>query len=138
MYLDVKISDKLVRPQQISRPDARSLRLNVVRNRTMIDLREKVVMIAGANGGIGSHVAEVLVECGATTALSFRNNPARVEEVRTKAASAGTKCHVTQVDMTRIDAVARWAESVVNMYGRIDVAVNCCGSNGPFLLFADQ
>jgi len=104
----------------------------------VIDLKDKVAMIAGANGGIGSHVAEVLVECGATTALSFRNNPARVEEVRTKAASAGTKCHVTQVDMTRIDAVARWAESVVNMYGRIDVAVNCCGSNGPFLLFADQ
>jgi len=104
----------------------------------VIDLKDKVVMIAGANGGIGSHVAEVLVECGATTALSFRNNSARVEEVRTKAASAGTKCHVAQVDMTSIDAAARWAESVVNMYGKIDAAVNCCGSNGPFMLFADQ
>src|SRR5712672_1862829 len=85
-YLDVKISDKLVRPQQISHPDARYLRLKVVRNRTMIDLREKVVVIAGANGGIGSHVAEVLVECGATTALGFHNSSVRVEEVRVKAA----------------------------------------------------
>jgi 2-hydroxycyclohexanecarboxyl-CoA dehydrogenase len=112
--------------------------LKVVRNRAMIDLKDKVVMIAGANGGIGSHVAEVLIECGATTALSFHNNSARVEEVRVKAASAGKDCRVAQVDITSIDAVARWAESVATMFGKIDAAVNCCGSNGPFKLFADQ
>ena len=55
----------------------------------MIDLKDKVVMVAGANGGIGSHVAEVLIECGATTALSFHNNSARLEEGRTKLSAAG-------------------------------------------------
>jgi 2-hydroxycyclohexanecarboxyl-CoA dehydrogenase len=104
----------------------------------MIDLKDKVVMIAGANGGIGSHVAEVFVECGATTALGFHNSSARVEEVRSKAVSAGQSCHVMQVDMTDIEVAARWAESVTNMFGKIDAAVNCCGSNGPFRLFADQ
>ena len=104
----------------------------------MIDLKGKVVMIAGANGGIGSHVAEVLIQCGATTALSFHNSSARLEEARTKAASAGINCHVAQVDMTNIDAAVRWAESVLSMCGKIDAAVNCCGSNGPFMLFADQ
>jgi len=72
----------------------------------MIDLKDKVVMIAGANGGIGSHVAEVLVECGATTALGFHFNSARVEEVRVKAASAGKDCRVAQIDITNIDTVA--------------------------------
>jgi 2-hydroxycyclohexanecarboxyl-CoA dehydrogenase len=104
----------------------------------MTDLTGKIVMVAGANGGIGSHVAEVLVECGATTVLGFHNNSARVEEVRIKAASAGRDCHVAQVDLTNIDAAARWADSVVDMFGTIDAAVNCCGTNDPFRLFDDQ
>src|SRR5258705_6611045 len=86
-------------------PNARYLHLKVVRNRAVIDLKDKVVMIAGANGGIGSHVAEVLIECGTTTALGLHFNSAQDDEVRVKAASAGKDCRLSQIDITKLDSV---------------------------------
>ena len=104
----------------------------------MIDLGGKVVMIAGASGGIGSHVAEVFIECGARVALAFRTDSPRMEEVRQKVAATGNPLHSSQVDMTRIDDVMQWTQSVMEAFGGIDVAINCCGVNDPFTLLRDQ
>jgi 2-hydroxycyclohexanecarboxyl-CoA dehydrogenase len=104
----------------------------------VIDLSGKVVMIAGASGGIGSHVAEVFIECGASVALAFRTDSPRMEEVRQKMAATGKPSLSSQVDMTRIANVMRWTQSVIEEFGEIDVVINCCGSNDPFTLLRDQ
>ncbi len=104
----------------------------------MIDLGGKVVMIAGASGGIGSHVAEVFIECGAHVALAFRTDSLRMEEVRQKAIATGNPSLSSQVDMTRIDEVMQWTQSVIGAFGCVDAVVNCCGSNDPFTLLRDQ
>ena len=104
----------------------------------MIDLDGKVVMIAGASGGIGSHVADVFIECGASVALAFRTDSPRMEEVRQKAGAAGKPWLCSQVDMTRIGDVLHWTQAATETFGRIDVAINCCGSNYPFTPLLDQ
>jgi 2-hydroxycyclohexanecarboxyl-CoA dehydrogenase len=104
----------------------------------MIDLSGRMAMIPGASGGIGSHVAEVLCECGADVALGYHGNPKRAEELCAKALTLGRQAHAEKVDATQLEDVQRWVNAVLRQHGRIDILANCCGWNGPFQLFKDQ
>lgn len=89
-------------------------------------LEDKVAMIHGAGGAIGSTVARTFASEGAQVFLSGRELTA-VEAVAHEIAAAGGSAKAAVVDALDEDAVERHAASVVHDAGRIDVVMNAIG-----------
>ena len=92
-----------------------------------LQLKDKVVMVVGATGGIGAAVAEAFAAEGASLALVGRDDArlaALAEALKTyDVASAAFTCDL--IDPARPAAVVHEAEA---RFGRIDVLVNCAGN----------
>lgn len=86
-------------------------------------MRDKVVVITGASGGIGAAVAEMLGTRGASVVLVAR----REHALREVASRCGQRAHPVVADVTRRDEVRRVVEESIAHFGRIDVWVNNVG-----------
>lgn len=94
--------------------------------RTPGTLRDKVVVITGAGGGIGREMALQAAEQGALLALSDWDADglaATVDLVKT----VGAEVRSDVVDVSDRAAVAQWATDVVGQLGRVNVLVNNAG-----------
>lgn len=90
------------------------------------DLEGKVVAIAGAGGGLGPVVSEVLAERGATLALAERN-PELAGKCRAELGVGDDRCDSYAVDLLDADAARGWAEHIAQRFGRIDALVHLVG-----------
>ena len=86
-------------------------------------LKDSVVVITGASGGIGAALAELLASRGASVVLAARREPA-LEAI---AARCGDRAHAVVADVTRRDEVRRLVKEAIARFGRIDVWVNNVG-----------
>lgn len=87
------------------------------------DLAGKIVLVTGAGRGIGSGIAEVLAEAGATVALNALT-PTFAEET---ARSIRGAVEVFSGDVTQTQGAESIALRVLQRFGRIDVLVNNLG-----------
>src|SRR3954464_2201424 len=90
------------------------------------DLRGKVAVVTGGNGGIGLGLAHGLADAGADIAVVARN------ETKSEAAVAdlkarGVKAIAVTTDVTDKGAIAAMVERVVGDLGRIDILINNAG-----------
>ena len=92
----------------------------------MTALRDSVVLITGAAGGIGRLLAHGAAERGATLVLWDRD-AARLHQVRDEVASAGATVLADVVDLADRAAIAAAAQQVLDQVGRIDVLINNAG-----------
>jgi 2-deoxy-D-gluconate 3-dehydrogenase len=104
------------------------------------DLRGKVAIVTGGNGGIGLGMARGLADAGADIAVVGRN------EEKSKAAVAdltarGVRAIAVAADVTDKDAVGAMIARVSGELGRIDVLINNAGMSirkPPHILEADE
>ncbi len=94
----------------------------------LFDLRGKVALVTGGNGGIGLGMARGLAEAGADIAVVGRN------EAKSMAAAAdltklGIKALSVVADVTDPSAVAAMVARVGRELGRLDILVNNAGIN---------
>jgi 2-deoxy-D-gluconate 3-dehydrogenase len=92
------------------------------------NLKGKVAIVTGGNGGIGLGMAHGLADAGADIAVVGRN------EEKSKAAVAdlvarGVRAIPVATDVTDKEAVSRMVERVKSELGRIDILVNNAGIN---------
>jgi len=92
------------------------------------DLRGKVAIVTGGNGGIGLGMARGLAEAGASIAIVGRNE-AKSNEAVAELQQRGTKAISVVADVTDKAAVATMIERTVRELGRIDTLVNNAGIN---------
>ena len=91
-------------------------------------MNEKVVVITGANSGIGLETAVAVAAMGATTVLACRNPgraAAAAHEVRERAAS--DQVHVVPLDLADLASVATAADQISASFDRVDVLINNAG-----------
>jgi short-subunit dehydrogenase len=88
-----------------------------------VAMKEKVVVITGASGGIGAALAEAVASRGASPVLVARREAA----LRAVAAKCGARAHAIVADVTRREAVRRVVSESITKFGRIDVWVNNVG-----------
>lgn len=87
-----------------------------------------VVVVTGANSGIGKETAVALAAMGATTILACRNPEkaaAAAAEVRERAASDAVG--VVILDLADLASVGTAAATIADRWGRVDVLVNNAG-----------
>ena len=90
------------------------------------DLSNKVIVITGASGGIGTAIARMFVAEGARVVLHCRKNRAQAESLRREFGDAQSL--VTQADLTRETEVRRLFIAAVRRFGRVDTLVANAGS----------
>ena len=89
----------------------------------MSKLKDKVVVITGASGGIGAATAEEAAQRGAKVVLVAR----REDALRAVAAKCGDDALVAVADVTQREQVRRVVSDTLARFGRIDVWMNNVG-----------
>src|SRR5437867_1498772 len=89
-------------------------------------LRNKVAVIYGAGGAIGSAAARAFAREGARLFLTGRQR-APVETVAKEIVSAGGSAEAAEVDALDEEAVDRHLQSVIDKAGRVDISFNAVG-----------
>jgi NAD(P)-dependent dehydrogenase (short-subunit alcohol dehydrogenase family) len=89
-------------------------------------LKNKVAVIYGAGGAVGSAVAHAFAREGAQVFLTGRHQ-ASVEAVAKEVVSAGGLAEAAQVDALDEPAVDRHLQAVIDRAGRVDVSFNAIG-----------
>jgi 3-oxoacyl-[acyl-carrier protein] reductase len=86
-------------------------------------LKDKVVLITGASGGIGKAFAIRFGEEGAKLLLTT-TNPSRAEGALAEIKSTGAEAVYVKADISREEDCANLAVEAEKAYGRVDVLVN--------------
>jgi len=91
-----------------------------------MDLRNQVVWVAGASQGIGRATARAFAAENSEVVLTARNETilrAMAHEFR----EHGFKTAVLPADLSKPETMDRVGEQIENLFGRLDVLVNCTG-----------
>ena len=91
-------------------------------------LKDKVVLITGAGGGLGSSFAKVMSAEGAVIILTDVSEKA-LSSVTCMAQEASISFAEYIMDVTKKDEISRVVSSIINTYGRIDVLLNNAGGS---------
>ena len=94
----------------------------------MFDLKGKVAIVTGGNGGIGLGMAQGLARAGARVVVAARNAAKSAAAVQALKA-LGSEALALEVDVTSEDSVKRLFASVAQQCGRIDILINNAGTN---------
>jgi NAD(P)-dependent dehydrogenase (short-subunit alcohol dehydrogenase family) len=89
-------------------------------------LKDKVAVIYGAGGAIGSAVARAFASEGANIFLTGRHL-APVEVVAKDIVSAGGSAEAAEVDALDEQAMDKHLQSVIDKAGRVDISFNAVG-----------
>lgn len=90
-------------------------------------MEDKIVLIVGGSGGIGSACAKKFAGEGATVVLAARSQP-KAEDVAKAINDDGGEAYVIGVDVTDLASVSKMAREVTEDLGAIDVLVNAFGT----------
>lgn len=89
-------------------------------------LKDKVVVVTGASGGLGREAAIQFAARGCSVVLAGRR-AAALEDTASQCRAAGGRVLVEVTDVTLEEDVRRLAQSALTRWGRIDVWVNNAG-----------
>ena len=95
----------------------------------LFDLKGKVAIVTGGNGGIGLGIARGLASAGANVAIAARNEAKTAEAVKGLQDELGVKALGVKVDVREESQVKDMAKKVLDEFGRIDILANNAGTN---------
>ncbi len=91
-----------------------------------MDIKDKVVVVTGASGGIGLATARAAAAAGAKVVLAARSGD-QLAELGDALRREGYEVLVAPTDMRQPAEVAQLVETALQHFGRIDVLVNNAG-----------
>jgi NAD(P)-dependent dehydrogenase (short-subunit alcohol dehydrogenase family) len=103
----------------------------------LFSLQNKVALITGGSGDIGRAIAAAYLAAGARVAL---NGTTRSRLVAARAALNSDAVEIFAADVSDVAAARQLARDVEAAIGRVDILVNCAGSNRrkPILEFTPE
>jgi 2-dehydro-3-deoxy-D-gluconate 5-dehydrogenase len=94
----------------------------------LFDLRGRVAIVTGGNGGIGLGIARGLAQAGANVAIAARN-VGKSQAAATQLEQLGTRAIAVQVDVTDARQVQRMVEQTRDALGGVDILVANAGTS---------
>ncbi|MBS0242237.1 MAG: glucose 1-dehydrogenase [Proteobacteria bacterium] len=94
----------------------------------LFDLKGRVALVTGGNGGIGLGMARGLAEAGADVVIAARKVQ-KSEAAAAALAKLGVRSAVVEVDVANEASVKAMVEETVKRFGRLDILVNNAGIN---------
>ncbi|MEE9599401.1 MAG: oxidoreductase [Anaerolineales bacterium] len=92
------------------------------------DLTGKVIVITGANSGIGFEAAKEFARKGARIILASRNkNKAEAALSQIQTEIPGSQAEILQLDLANLRSVQQFADSFKKKYDRLDILLNNAG-----------
>ena len=95
---------------------------------SLFDLKGRVALVTGGNGGIGLGMARGMAEAGAAIAVAGRN-VGKSEAAAAELAKLGVKTAVIEVDVASEASCRKMIDETVKRLGRLDILVNNAGIN---------
>ena len=86
-----------------------------------IDLKDKVALVTGGSGAIGSAIAKVLASAGSKVAVGYRDNE---QGASGAAANFPGQARTIKGDVSNPTECKRIVETVLDIFGRVDILVN--------------
>ncbi len=93
-----------------------------------LELKGRVAIVTGGNGGIGLGMATGLAQAGATVLIAGRNATKNAAAVKALEA-LGAKAAAVEADVTQQAACRAVVEAALARFGRLDILVNNAGTN---------
>ncbi len=90
-------------------------------------LQNKTAIISGATRGIGRAIALELAREGANISFNYLKSEEDAGELEARIRDSGSNVKSFQVDIRDYEAVKSWANSTLELFGRIDIVVNNAG-----------
>ncbi len=95
----------------------------------LFDLKGRVAVVTGGNGGIGLGIARGLASAGASLAIAARNETKTAEAVQGLQSEFGVKVIGVKVDVREEKQIKDMVQKVRDTFGRIDILFNNAGTN---------
>jgi len=96
----------------------------------LFDLKGRVAIVTGGNGGIGLGMARGLAQAGAVVVLAGRNSAKNAEAVAAlRAENPQAQPMAVEGDLTQESACEGLVRAAMERYGRLDILVNNAGTN---------
>jgi short-subunit dehydrogenase len=89
-------------------------------------MKDKIVLIVGGSGGIGSATAKKFAKEGSKVVLAARNK-SKAEEVAKEINDSGGEAFAIEVEATNHSSVETMAKEIEENLGKIDVLINAFG-----------
>lgn len=93
----------------------------------LFSLNNKVALITGGTGGLGSEIARAFMNSGADIAVT--GHEAKAGEIINYAKELGRRCLVIECDILNEEAVNDLMNIISREFGTLDILVNCAGKN---------
>jgi len=94
-----------------------------------MDLKDKVALVTGGNGGLGTRICLALAQSGAHIAVVGGSNLASASAVAKEVRTHGVESDAFLCDLQEPDAITKLVEDVIARFGRIDVLINDAAFN---------
>ena len=93
----------------------------------LFDLKGRVAIVTGGNGGIGLGMAEGLAQAGASIMLAGRNAK-KAEAALASLRKSGSKAEYCEADVTKEAACRALVAKTAETFGRVDILINNAGT----------
>ena len=94
-----------------------------------MDLKGKVAVVTGGNGGLGQRICHALAKEGCHIAVVYAASKAQAEGVAKDLSKHQVSAAAFQCDVTRADQVNKLVDDVVKRFGSLDIFINDAAYN---------
>ena len=94
----------------------------------MFNLKGRVAVITGASSGLGMQMSFAFARMGADVVILARRYE-RLIELKERLETTGVKVLAIKCDVTNTEDIERAAKSSLEMFGKVDILVNCAGAS---------
>jgi 3-oxoacyl-[acyl-carrier protein] reductase len=102
------------------------------------NLQGKVALVTGASRWLGASIAERLATSGATVAANYFSQQKAAQKVVDRITQHGGTGQAFRADVTDQDQVSDMIQRISEVYGPIDIVVNCAAGPRPYMTIEDQ
>ncbi|WP_027126319.1 SDR family oxidoreductase [Gelidibacter mesophilus] len=107
-----------------------------------MDLKNKVVLIAGGGKNLGGLLSSTFASKGAKIAIHYNSEESKAQSEKTLALvkKAGGQGFLFQADLTKVENISNFFDETIAQFGGIDVAINTAGMvlKKPFLETSEE